>query len=549
MRFLRFQVVAFFLTLSVVALHAQGLHLMRPGASFFSNSSIANDAKLVELVRTLRFYYVDTINDKEVVDKAITALLQELDPHSYYIPREQSDEAISELSGHFFGVGIEFAIQRDTLVVMSAIPNAPAERVGIRAGDRFLTVNGEPITNIKLTNSKVAKLLRGPKGTTVVLDVMRHNKVEKYTVVRDSVPMNSVDVAYLIRPDIGYLRVTRFAEPTVNEFFGALAKLNSEGAKSFILDLRGNGGGLMQAAILMASAFLPQGSLIVYAKGRRVGRQDFEAVQLGKVFLKSKLVVLVDENTASASEILSGALQDWDRAVVVGRRTFGKGLVQNQFAFPDSSLYRITVARYYTPSNRLIQTPYTLGDKNKYRESFISRYKNGELFHKDSIHFPDSLKYSTLRTHRTVYGGGGIMPDVFIPLDTTFASNYVSGLLRNGLIRQWVIDYVGNHRDSLLHTYKDFEAYKENFVISPADRNQLIDYCARNGQKVKEGTELSETDIRELDWYTKVFVARTLYSFEYMHRILHLRDEEVKCALDLLENWATKGEKLLQPNQ
>lgn len=546
MRFLR-SLLFPLITFAALAIQAQSLHLMRPSMPFFSNEKMLNDAKLVELVRTLRFYYVDTINDKELVDKAITALLQELDPHSYYIPREQSDEAMSELSGHFFGVGIEFAIQKDTLVVMAAIPNAPAERVGIRAGDKFLTVNGEPITNIKLTNSKVAKLLRGSKGTSVVLDVLRRNKVEKYTVIRDSVPMNSVDVAYSIRPSIGYLRVTRFAEPTVREFIEALAKLNAAGAKSFILDLRGNGGGLMQGAILMASAFLPQGSLVVYAKGRRVGRQDFEAVQMGNAFLKSKLVVLVDENTASASEILSGALQDWDRAVIVGRRTFGKGLVQNQFAFPDSSLYRITVARYYTPSNRLIQTPYTLGDKDKYRESFISRYKKGELFHKDSIHFPDSLKYSTLRTHRTVYGGGGIMPDVFIPLDTTFASDYVGRLLRNGLIRQWVIDYVGEHRDSLLRTYKTFDDYKEHFAMSASDRSQLVAYCARNGEKLKEGTELSEVDIRELDWYTKVFVARTLYSFEYMHRILHLRDEEVKCALDLLENWEEKGEKLLQP--
>ncbi len=548
MRFLR-SLLFPLITLIALTVQAQGLHLMRPGMSFFSNENMLNDAKIVELVRTLRFYYVDTINDKELVDKAITALLQELDPHSYYIPREQSEEAMSELSGHFFGVGIEFAIQKDTLVVMSAIPNAPAERVGIRAGDKFLTVNDTPITNIKLTNSKVAKLLRGPKGTSVVLDVLRHNKVEKYTVVRDSIPMNSVDVAYLIRPSIGYLRVTRFAEPTVREFIEALARLNAAGAKSFILDLRGNGGGLMQGAILMASAFLPQGSLVVYAKGRRVGRQDFEAVQMGNAFLKSKLVVLVDENTASASEILSGALQDWDRAVIVGRRTFGKGLVQNQFAFPDSSLYRITVARYYTPSNRLIQTPYTLGDKNKYRESFISRYKNGELFHKDSIHFPDSLKYSTLRTHRTVYGGGGIMPDVFIPLDTTFASDYVGGLLRNGLIRQWVIDYVGEHRDSLLRAYKNFDDYKEHFTMDNSDRNKLVAYCAANGQKLKEATELSEVDIRELQWYTKVFVARSLYSFEYMHRILHLRDEEVKCALDLLENWEKKGEKLLHPTK
>ena len=531
-------------------LSAQGLQLMRPTQGVFLPATIRNDTKLVELMRMLRFYYVDSINDKELTDKAITALLQELDPHSYYIPKEQSEDAMSELMGHFYGVGIEFAIQRDTLVVMAAIPDAPAEKVGIRAGDKFLTVNGEKITNIKLTNAKVAKYLRGPQGSSVVLDVLRNKQVAKYTVVRDSIPLRSVDVAYQIRPGIGYVRVTRFAEPTVREFVLALSRLNAEGAKSFIIDFRGNGGGLMQASILMASLFLPKGAKVVYAKGKRTGRQDFEALDMGNAFLNSNLVVLVDENTASASEIVSGALQDWDRAIIVGRRTFGKGLVQNQFAFSDSSLYRITVARYYTPSNRLIQTPYALGGKDKYREAFFSRYKNGELFHRDSIHFPDSLKYQTLRTHRTVYGGGGIMPDIFIPLDTVFASKYVSRLLRHGLLGQWVLDYVTERRDSLERRYPDLETYKRDFSLSPQAIASLVAYAAKNGEKIDEGaSQLSDVDIAEVNWYTKVYLARSLYNFETMHRILHLRDEEVKCALDLLENWEQKGKPILEKRE
>lgn len=530
-----------------MALSAQGLHLQRPTQTFFWSNQLANDAKLTELVRTIRFYYVDSINSKEFVDKAITAILQELDPHSYYIPKEQSEEAMSDLTGHFFGVGIEFAIQRDTLVVMSAIPNAPAEKVGIRAGDKFLTVNGENIASIKLSNARVAKYLRGPRGTSVVLDVLRDKKVYQYTVVRDSIPLHSVDVAYQIRPGIGYLRVTRFAEPTIREFITALARLNAEGATSFILDLRGNGGGLMQGAVLMASAFLPKGTQIVYAQGRRTGRQDLEAVDMGNAFLNSRLVVLVDENTASSSEIVSGALQDWDRAIIVGRRTFGKGLVQNQFAFQDSSLYRITIARYYTPSNRLIQTPYSLGEKDKYRETFYARYKNGELFHKDSIHFPDSLKYSTLRTRRTVYGGGGIMPDIFIPLDTVFASEYVARLLRHGLVGQWVLDYVTEHRDSLLKRYPDLDTYKRDFSLSASAVTSLVNFSEKNGEKTTmDGGKLSEVDLSELNWYAKVYVARSLYNFESMHRVLHLRDEEVKCALDLLENWEKKGKPILE---
>lgn len=543
---LRFLVFSLSFLIALTHVHAQGLRIMPPNGSFFTKKDMSTEAKLVDVVRMIRFYYVDSVNNKELIDKAITSLLQTLDPHSSYIPSEQSDNALTELTGIFFGIGIEFSIQKDTLVVMSSIPNTPAERVGIRMGDKFLSVNGEPITNIKLTNSKVAKLLRGPKGTSVQLEVLRDKRVEKYTVLRDSIPLHSVDVSYLIRPHIGYVRVVNFSVPTVNEFMTALAKLNAAGATSFILDFRGNGGGLMPSAIQLASAFLPEGSLVVYAKGRRVGRQDFVAESMGNAFLQSKLVVLVDESTASASEIFSGAMQDWDRAVIVGRRTFGKGLIQNQLAFLDSSLLRITVARYYTPSNRLIQTPYTQGAGDKYRDAFIRRYKNGELFHKDSIHFPDSLKYYTLRTRRPVYGGGGIMPDVFVPLDTV-ASEYVGRLLRNGLISQWVMTYVTEHRKSLLRTYKTFDDYKSHFMLSMADRQQLVAYCAANGQTVKPNSELTETDIQELDWFVKVFVARVLYSFEYMHRVLHLRDEDVKCALDLLENWDTKAEHLLQP--
>ncbi|MGP1363533.1 MAG: S41 family peptidase [Bacteroides sp.] len=544
MRFLKILLLASCL-LQILGVHAQGIiNLKRPSRTMTQADFMA-ETKLLDLVRIVRHFYVDSINNKEIVDKAIVALLQELDPHSYYLPPEQHDETVSELSGHFYGVGIEFAIQKDTLVVVATIPDTPAERVGIRSGDKFLTVDGENIASVKLTNSRVAKYLRGAKGSSVSIDVLRDRKVEKYTLVRDSIPLHSVDVAYQIAPSIGYLRITRFAETTTLEFLEALKRLKKEGTKSYILDFRGNPGGLMQPSIQMASAFLPEGSLIVYVKGRRAGRQDFEALPMGKEFTNVPLVVLVDEFSASASEIFTGALQDWDRAVVVGRRTFGKGLVQNQFAFQDSSFCRITIARYYTPSNRLIQTPYKMGEKAQYNKSFVRRYENGELFHKDSIHFPDSLRYTTLRTHRTVYGGGGIMPDIFIPRDTTVQSEYVNRLLRNGLIRNWVMDYVTTHRDSLEKIYPSISKYLDNYTLSVPDRTNLVAYSASNGVKIKKNETLSTVDIAELEWYCKIFVARSLYSFESMHRVLHQRDEEVKCALDLLKNWKTKGREIL----
>ena len=404
-------------------------------------------------------YYVDTVNTDRLVEDAIIGMLKELDPHSVYISKEEVKRMNEPLQGSFDGVGIQFNILDDTLIVVNPIPGGPSEKLGIKAGDRIVEVDGKNIAGIGLKNSDVIKMLRGEKGTTVNVKIQRRGSENllDFTITRDKIPIYSLDAAYMVNKEIGYIKLNRFAATSIDEFNKAFSKLKQKGVKKLILDLRGNGGGYLNTAVNLADQFLPDGNMIVYTQGIHAPRYEEHATEKG-VWEEGELVVLVDEGSASASEIVSGAIQDWDRGVIIGRRTFGKGLVQRPYILPDNSMIRLTVARYYTPSGRCIQKSYAKGVKD-YSNDIINRYNHGELTNADSIHFPDSLKYKTLKLKRTVYGGGGIMPDIFVPLDTTKLPELYAGLIRKGIIYQFTVSYMDTHRDELKAKYKSFNTF------------------------------------------------------------------------------------------
>lgn len=433
--------------------------------------------KLQEVLGLIKNEYVDTTKTDALVDEAIQHMLDKLDPHSAYIPISQRTEANEDLQGNFEGIGIEFNIFHDTLVVVAAVSGGPSEAVGLQPGDRIVKVGDKVIANIGLTNPQVMKLLKGPKGTEAKLEVIRKNKREplKFTIIRDKIPQYSVDVAYMIDPEIGYIKVNRFSQTTFKEFQTAMETLRKQGMKKLVLDLQGNPGGYMNQAIDLADEFLSAGKKIVFTKGKD-SKYDSDAVSTAKGdFEKGDLIVLVNEGSASASEILAGALQDNDRALVVGRRSFGKGLVQSPFDLSDGSELRLTISRYYTPSGRSIQKPY--GDGEEYSKDMLQRYRHGEFFHSDSIKFNDSLKYLTLNG-RSVYGGGGIMPDYFVPLDTTQNSRYLNELYISNSIQEYVFTYADKYKESLK---KDgFEKFYRDFTVSDDMLAGLVKVGERN---------------------------------------------------------------------
>lgn len=398
--------------------------------------------------------YVDTVNESRLVEHAITGMLEQLDPHSTYNNAEEVKAMNEPLQGNFEGIGIQFQMIEDTLLVIQPVSGGPSEKVGILAGDRITAVNDTAIAGVKMSTEDIMKRLRGPKNSEVDLTIVRRGVTDLllFTVKRDKIPIHSLDASYMIQPKTGYIRINRFGATTADEFADALKKLQKQGMDDLILDLQGNGGGYLNAAIDLANEFLAQKDLIVYTKGRSEKQSSFYAKGSG-CFKTGRLVVLVDEYSASASEIVTGAIQDHDRGVVVGRRTFGKGLVQRPIDLPDGSMIRLTIARYYTPSGRCIQKPYENKEGedmlDKYHSDLMNRLKHGELMHADSIHFPDSLKYQTLRLGRTVYGGGGIMPDFFVPIDTTQYTDYHRQLVAKGVIIRSTTGYIEKHRDEL----------------------------------------------------------------------------------------------------
>ena len=443
-------------------------------ASAQSNSFEKQLHKLVYAESAIMQMYVDTVNTQKLTEDAITGMLKELDPHSTYTPAKDVESLNEHLNGSFDGIGVQFNMDEDTLVVIQPVSNGPSEKVGIIAGDRIVSVNDTSIAGVKMSKENIMKRLRGPKGTVVTLGIVRKGIKDKLTfkVTRDKIPVYTVDAAYMIDPTTGYVRISSFGATTNQEFIKAATSLLSQGMKDIVIDLQGNGGGYLQAAVDLADEFLDNNEMIVYTDGRTTGRHEYRA-RKGKINV-NKIVVLVDGYTASAAEILSGALQDNDRAVIVGRRTFAKGLVQRPIDLPDGSLIRLTIAHYYSPVGRCFQKPYVKGDKKKYDMDMFDRLNSGELMHVDSIRFPDSLKFKTIGG-RTVYGGGGIMPDVYVPLDTTRYTSLHRELVAKGCVNSTVLKWLNNHRQKLEKAYKvdDYRKARarmaDNKTYNPAD--------------------------------------------------------------------------------
>ena len=478
--------------------------------------------------------YVDSVDEKKLVEDAIRGMLDKLDPHSSYMTPKEVKDANEPLNGNFEGIGVQFNMIEDTLLVIQPVTNGPSEKVGIIAGDRIVSVNDSAIAGVKMSKEEIMKRLRGPKGTKVKLGVIRQGIKDRltFTVVRDKIPVKSVDAVYMIRPQIGYIRIGNFGATTHQEFLEGLKTLRDQGMQHLILDLQENGGGYLKAAVDIANEFLQRNDLIVYTVGRKVPRTEYKA-DGGGVMRDGKVVVLVDSYTASAAEIVTGAIQDQDRGIVVGRRTFGKGLVQRPLDMPDGSMIRLTIAHYYTPSGRCIQKPYTKGENRDYAMDVINRLKSGELTNADSIHFADSLKFETLKERRAVYGGGGIMPDEYIPLDTTVYTRFHRELTAKSIVLQHNLRYVDNHRKQLKKTWTSFDAFKQNFQVPQS----LVDAILKDGEKQnikpKDQAELEKT-LPHLRLQLKALIARDIWDMSEYYSIFNEENEMVKRALEVM---------------
>lgn len=480
--------------------------------------------------------YVDKVDEDKLVEDAIRGMLEKLDPHSAYSNAEEVKKMNEPLQGNFEGIGVQFNMVEDTLFIIQPVSGGPSEKVGILAGDRIVTVNDTTIAGVKMSREEIMHRLRGPKGSHVKLGISRHgfNELLTFDVVRDKIPLHTLDAAYLIRKGIGYVRISSFGATTHTEFTDAISQLKKQGMKHLILDLQGNGGGYLNAAVDIANEFLEADELIVYTEGLRQPRREFKAKGDGRL-RTGNVVVLIDEFSASASEIVSGAIQDWDRGQVVGRRSFGKGLVQRPLDLPDGSMIRLTTARYYTPAGRSIQKPYD--DKKKYKEDLNERFKKGEFIHADSIHFPDSLKYTTRKQGRIVYGGGGIMPDYFIPLDTTRYNKYHRDLAAKGSIINTCLRYIDNYREELTGRYKDFDSFNRKFEITPELLLQLIENGNKAGVKYDEALYTDALPLLKVQM--KALIARDLWDMNEYFRIMNEDNESVTKAVELLQ----KGKK------
>ncbi len=503
---------------------------------FMSGQNFDPAKKLIMAERLINSYYVDSIPESNVVEKAIVAMLKTLDPHSLYSDAAETKELTTPLQGNFSGIGIQFNMLNDTLYVIQTIAGGPSEKVGLRAGDRILSANDSIISGVKRQNSSVMGILRGPKGTPVNVRVLRRGEAEPidFRIIRDDIPMESVDVAYMADPTTGYIKVTRFAETTPEEFRRALEKLKKQGMSNLIIDLEDNGGGYMGAAVDLASEFLKKGDVVVSTKAPRMGSEvDYDVKKPG-VMQNGRLVVMVNQYSASASEILSGAIQDNDRGLIVGRRTFGKGLVQRPFPFPDGSMIRLTVARYFTPSGRTIQKPYTKGEGDQYELDMLNRYESGEFMNADSIHFADSLKTETLRNRRTIYGGGGIMPDVFVPVDTTGYSRYYRDLVAKGILNRYCIEYVDNHREQLRKTYKTEEAFINQFEVSGQMTDDLIKMAT--GDSIKYDPEQFSRSRETIETIMKGLIGRGVFDNSTYSRVVNKINPVFREALGLIND-------------
>ena len=497
----------------------------------FKKAEFSQNDKLQQIISYINSDYVDTVRSQEIVEETISEILQNLDPHSYYIPKQDYAAMNDPLEGEFDGIGIEFRIQEDTITVVQALAGGPSEELGIMAGDRIIEVEGENVTGETINNSKVVKLLKGPKGTTVNVAIKRKGTKDAidFAIRRDKIPVYSVEAEYMIDDKTGYVKVLRFAKDTHSEFMNAMRSMKKQGMTNLILDLRNNAGGYMNSAIDICDEFLPKGDLIVYTEGKARAKREFYATSKGELE-DVKVAVLINEGSASASEIVAGALQDNDLGVIVGRRSFGKGLVQEGMNWPDGSGVRLTVARYYTPTGRSIQKSYE-GGIEEYNNEAYERYNNGELLSSDSIDFPDSLKYVT-KGGKIVYGGGGIMPDVFVPIDTVGSSYYLGSLNYQGIFFQFGFQYVDANRKVLTKQYQA-DRFANDFQVTESLLKEFYEFAAEKGVEYDEqGATTSEAIIKQR---LKATVARNLFREKAFYQVVNKDDVVVKKALESLE--------------
>ena len=505
-------------------------------AQFYISSEIQ---KLGIVTYAIHNFYVDSVKEKDLVENAIVGMLEKLDPHSIYIPKEEVKKMNEPLDGSFDGIGVQFQMMEDTLLVIQTISGGPSEKVGIMAGDRIIAVNDTAIAGVKMQSTDITKRLRGPKGTEVKVKILRRgikNPLD-FKIIRDKIPIYSLDAAYMVSPEIGYIKLNRFSATTMDEYLAAFHKLKKQGMKSLILDLQGNGGGYLNAAVELADEFLNKGKLVVYTEGNAQPRQTETATSKGD-FEKGDLVILIDEGSASASEIVAGAVQDWDRGVLVGRKTFGKGLVQKGFPLPDESQIRLTIARYYTPTGRNIQRPYNNGIV-EYKKDLIERYNHGELQHADSIVFPDSLKFTTKISGRTVFGGGGIMPDIFIPIDTARFTNYHRNLVANGIVNKFALNYVEDNRKELTKKYppkkeNSFENFNTHFEITDNLLQKLIDKGTQEKIEYNEMEFLQSKDLIKIQ--LKALISNDMWGMNEYYRIMNQVNDPYMNAVEILQN-------------
>ena len=476
-------------------------------------------------------FYVDTTNAPKLVENAIVDMLKELDPHSAYISKDELEAANEPLEGSFEGIGVTFQLLRDTILVVAPVPGGPSDKLGIQAGDKIIKINGEDAFGKKVNNKFVMDKLRGEKGTTVDVSIYRNRKpaLIDYTIVRDKIPLNSIDATFMLDNEVGYIKLNRFSKTSMEEFHSSMDELKKEGMKDLILDLRGNSGGYLNVAVELSDQFLSDGKLIVYTEGEKSPRQDFTATSQGD-FEKGQLIVLINEGSASASEIVSGAVQDWDRGIVMGRRSFGKGLVQRPFQLPDGSVIRLTSARYFTPTGRCIQRPYDGGTEDYYKDLF-ERQENGELVNADSIHFPDSLKYKTAG-NRVVYGGGGIMPDIFVPVDTLHLTEYYSNLVRKGVFNRYTIDFANEERSKIKKDFKTTADFIKDFTVDQQMMDEFLSVAKREGVEMNE--EQYNRSEEFIKFQIKALIARNIWDIESYYEVMAGNDETLQEAIKLM---------------
>ena len=506
--------------------------------------------KFNRVMDLISMFYVDTVAENKLIETAIISVLKKLDPHSIYIKKEDVEAMNESLIGSFEGIGITYNILNDTTYIISTAPESPAEKIGVKAGDRIIFIANEKVVGKDLNTDLIKEKLSGKKGSDIAVKIKRKNTILDFTITRGKIPLKSIDASYIINSNIAYIKLNKFAATTINEFEKATKELKKQGAKDIILDLRNNGGGYLDVAIKLADQFFDEKKLIVYTNGVSSPKYEYFSKSKGN-YKDAKLVILIDEGTASASEIVSGAIQDWDRGVIIGRRSFGKGLVQRPFNLADGSIIRLTIARYYTPTGRLIQKNYKNGDR-EYRKDISNRIKHGEMYSADSIHFPDSLKFTTLKNKRNVYGGGGIMPDIFVPVDTTVFPKFYENIIKNGFLYKFVLNKIDIDREKITKLYPTFKKYKENYIIDKIILSELVDFCIKKELKKelenknsKENKNKAEVEKQyyscnfntpNIKNHIKALIARDFWGQQEYYEIINLKDKTIEKAISVINN-------------